>query len=197
MSASFKHCSPAGVGTSLVPLTQLEADAYEVKDATSLTSTALSYVRARNADPMCSYGDFVAISHNIDIGLANILKVEVCDGIIAPGFEPEALEIIKNKKKGKFIILQADPNFVAPTLEYREVYGCTFMQKRNDITLTKANFTKVVTQGELTEQAVNDLILASIAIKYTQSNSIGYSKNGMMIGIGAGQQSRVGKFIYI
>lgn len=174
-------------------MTQLEANAYEIKDASSLTPTALSYVRARNADPMCSYGDFVAISHPIDVSLANILKVEVCDGIIAPGFEPEALEIIKNKKKGKFIVLQADPDFIPPVLEYREVYGCAFMQKRNDIKLNREHFSKIVTKGELTEQAVNDLILASIAIKYTQSNSIGYSKNGMMIGIGAGQQSRVGK----
>merc|ERR1712190_560428 len=137
-----------------------------------LTPVAMAYVRARNADPMCSFGDFVAISHKVDVATANILKIEVSDGIIAPGFEPEAEEILKAKKGGKFIVLKADENFKPPEMEYRMCGGLGFMQKRNDVLIDASKLEKVVTKKkELTEQAKLDLILASIAIKYTQSNS--------------------------
>jgi len=141
---------------------------------------------------MCSFGDFVAISHKVDVATANILKIEVSDGIIAPGFEPEAEEILKAKKGGKFIVLKADDTFEPPEMEYRMCGGLGFMQKRNDVLIDASKLEKVVTKkNALTEQAKLDLILASITIKYTQSNSVGYARNGMMIGVGAGQQSRV------
>jgi phosphoribosylaminoimidazolecarboxamide formyltransferase/IMP cyclohydrolase len=152
----------------------------------------MAYVRARNADPMCSFGDFVAISHEVDVPTAMILKIEVSDGIIAPGFVPEALEILKAKKSGAFIVLKADPAFEPPTSEYRTAGGVGFIQKRNDVVFTKSHLEKVVTKAsEFPDAAKLDLILASIALKYTQSNSVGYAKNGMMVGVGAGQQSRV------
>jgi phosphoribosylaminoimidazolecarboxamide formyltransferase/IMP cyclohydrolase len=189
-AASFKHVSPAGAAIG-VPLSDAEREVYEVAGK-ELTPTATAYVRARNADPMCSFGDFVAISHEVDIATANILKIEVSDGIIAPGFSPEALEILKAKKGGKFIVLEADDDFVPPQNEYRSIFGAGFMQKRNDALFDKSNLAKVVTKlKDLPQDAVNDLVLASISIKFTQSNSVGYSKGGMMIGVGAGQQSRV------
>lgn len=189
-AASFKHVSPAGAAIG-VPLTDAEKEVYEVTGK-ELSPTATAYVRARNADPLCSFGDFVAISHEVDIATANILKIEVSDGIIAPGFAPEALAILKAKKGGKFIVLEADEDFVPPSNEYRTIYGMGFMQKRNDALFDKSRLGKVVTKlKDLPEGAVNDMILASISIKYTQSNSVGYAKSGMMIGVGAGQQSRV------
>merc|ERR1719323_405643 len=189
-AASFKHVSPAGAAIG-VPLTDDERVVYEVKDK-ELTPTATAYVRARNADPMCSFGDFVAISHEVDLATANILKIEVSDGIIAPGFQPEALEVLKAKKQGKFIVLKADPDFVPPMKEYRMVGGVGFVQRRNDELFDESRLQKIVTKKtDLSEAAKLDLILASIAIKYTQSNSVGYSKGGMIIGVGAGQQSRV------
>merc|ERR1712224_1088000 len=157
-----------------------------------LTDVAAAYVRARNADPMCSFGDFVAVSHEVDVSTANTLKIEVSDGIIASGFTPEALEILKSKKGGKFIILEADTAFEAPLTEFRTIYGIGFMQRRNDAIFDASRLQNVVTKAkELPYVAVMDLILASIAIKFTQSNSVGYARNGMMIGVGAGQQSRV------
>lgn len=189
-AASFKHVSPAGAAIG-IPLNEEEMSVYEVAGK-ELTDVACAYVRARNADPMCSFGDFVAISHKVDVATANILKIEVSDGIIAPGFEPEAEEILKAKKGGKFIVLKADDSFTPPTMEYRMCGGLGFMQKRNDVLIDAKKLENVVTKSkELSEQAKLDLILASIAIKYTQSNSVGYAKNGMMIGVGAGQQSRV------
>jgi len=189
-AASFKHCSPAGAAIG-VPLSDEERLVFEVKDK-ELTPTATAYVRARNADPMCSFGDFVAVSHEVDLATANILKIEVSDGIIAPSFQPEALEILKAKKGGKFIVLKADAAFTPPDMEYRMAYGVGFKQKRNDALFDASLLQKVVTKKvEIPDTAKNDLILASIAIKYTQSNSIGYAKDGMMIGVGAGQQSRV------
>merc|ERR1711981_798499 len=165
---------------------------FEISDDKELTPVACAYVRARNADPMCSFGDFVAISHKVDKATAMILKIEVSDGIIAPDYEPEALEILKAKKQGKFIILKADPDFVPPEMEYRMCGGLGYMQKRNDAIFKEEHLTKVVTKNkELSKDAKNDLILATIAIKYTQSNSVGYAKGGMMVGVGAGQQSRV------
>jgi len=193
-ASSFKHVSPAGAAVA-VPLSDVECQAYEVKpeDKAALTPSALAYLRARNADPMCSFGDFCAVSDVVDEGTATYLKKEVSDGIVAPGYTPEALAILKAKKGGKFIILQATENYSAGDVEYREVYGMTFSQKRNDIVLTKEHMTKevVTAKNSLSEGAVRDLIVASICIKYTQSNSVGFAKDGMMEGVGAGQQSRV------
>ena len=192
-AASFKHVSPAGAAVA-VPLTDVECKAYEVTDETraSLTPVSLAYLRARNADPMCSFGDFSAVSDEVDEATAKYLKKEVSDGIVAPSYTPEALEILKTKKGGKFIILEATPNYHPGDLEYREVYGMTFSQKRNDVVVTKDHMQKVVTaKKELDDGAVRDLIVASICIKYTQSNSVGFAKDGMMVGVGAGQQSRV------
>jgi len=189
-AASFKHCSPAGAAIG-VELTADERQVFEVKDK-ELTPTATAYVRARNADPMCSFGDFVAISHEVDLETAKILKIEVSDGIIAPAYNAEALEILKNKKQGKFIVLKADPDFVPPEMEFRMCGGLGYYQKRNDMIFKESHLEKVVTKSnELPKQAKLDMILASIAIKYTQSNSVGYALNGMMVGVGAGQQSRV------
>merc|ERR1719473_2121377 len=189
-AASFKHVSPAGAAIG-VELSDMEKQVYEVKDK-ELTAVATAYVRARNADPMCSFGDFVAVSHEVDIATANILKIEVSDGIIASGFTPEALEVLKAKKGGKFIVLQADPKFEAPEIEYRTIFGAGFIQKRNDALFDASRLKKIVTEKkDLSDDATKDLILASIAIKFTQSNSVGYAKRGMMIGVGAGQQSRV------
>jgi phosphoribosylaminoimidazolecarboxamide formyltransferase/IMP cyclohydrolase len=189
-AASFKHVSPAGaaIGT---PLSDTERLVFEVKDK-EMTPTAAAYVRARNADPMCSFGDFVAISHEVDLATANILKIEVSDGIIARSFNAEALEVLKNKKQGKFIVLKADPDFVPPEMEFRMCGGLGYWQKRNDVIFKKSHLDKVVTKKtDLSKEAKLDMILASIVIKYTQSNSVGYSLNGMMVGVGAGQQSRV------
>merc|ERR1719336_1106862 len=189
-AASFKHVSPAGAAIS-VPLSEEEVKVFEVVGK-PLSPVATAYVRARNADPMCSFGDFVAISHEVDVATASILKIEVSDGIIAPGFEPEALEILMAKKGGKFIVLKANAEFNPPEMEYRMVGGAGFAQKRNDKICDAKCLEKVVTQSkDLPEGAKLDMLLGMIAIKYTQSNSVGYSKDGMMIGVGAGQQSRV------
>jgi phosphoribosylaminoimidazolecarboxamide formyltransferase / IMP cyclohydrolase len=192
-AASFKHVSPAGAAVA-VPLTDVECQAYEVTPEIrdTLTPVSLAYLRARNADPMCSFGDFSAVSDQVDEATAKYLKKEVSDGIVAPSYTPEALEILKSKKGGNFIILEATPNYNPGDIEYREVYGMTFSQKRNDVVIGKEHMDKVVTdKKELDEAAVRDLIVASICIKYTQSNSVGFSKDGMMVGVGAGQQSRV------
>lgn len=193
-AASFKHVSPAGAAVA-VPLNDVECQAYEVKPeaAKELTPVALAYLRARNADPMCSFGDFAAVSDEVDEATAKILKKEVSDGIIAPSYTSEALEILKTKKGGKFIILQATKDYDPGAIEYREVYGMTFSQKRNDIVITKDHMKEVVTASKevVTDEVVRDMIVASICIKYTQSNSVGFAKDGMMVGVGAGQQSRV------
>jgi len=195
-AASFKHVSPAGAAVA-VPLTDVECKAYEVTEETraSLTPVSLAYLRARNADPMCSFGDFSAVSDVVDEQTALYLKKEVSDGIVAPGYTPEALAILKSKKGGRFIVLEATKDYEAGTDEYREVYGMTFCQKRNDTVLTSEHMGTVVTDtarcAPVTDAAVRDLIVASICVKYTQSNSVGFSKDGMMVGVGAGQQSRV------
>mmetsp|Transcript_14311 Transcript_14311/g.20428 ORF Transcript_14311/g.20428 Transcript_14311/m.20428 type:complete len:632 (-) Transcript_14311:156-2051(-) len=195
-ATSFKHVSPAGAAVA-VPLTEIECQAYEItpEAARALTPVALAYLRARNADPLCSFGDFAAVSDEVDKDTALILKKEVSDGIIAPSYTPEALEILSQKKKGKFIILRANTDFQPPPMEYREVYGMTFAQKRNTVVLTRDHMTQNVltspTPDALTDDAIRDMIVASICIKYTQSNSVGFAKNGMMVGVGAGQQSRV------
>mmetsp|Transcript_26695 Transcript_26695/g.30547 ORF Transcript_26695/g.30547 Transcript_26695/m.30547 type:complete len:638 (+) Transcript_26695:98-2011(+) len=198
-AASFKHVSPAGAAVA-VPLSDIECQAYEVTAETRemLTPVSLAYLRARNADPMCSFGDFSAVSDIVDEQTAKYLKKEVSDGIVAPGYTPEALELLKSKKGGRFIILQATKDYVPPELEYREVYGMTFQQKRNNVVITKDHMSTVVTDTSaeskcavVDESAVRDMIVASICLKYTQSNSVGFARNGMMVGVGAGQQSRV------
>lgn len=190
-AASFKHVSPAGAAVA-VPLKDVEYDAYECKRDEVLTPSALAYLRARNADPMCSFGDFCAISDIVDEATAKYLKKEVSDGIVAPGYTPEALAILKSKKGGNFIVLQAKPDYDAGEMEYREVFGMTFSQKRNQVVIEKKHMETVVTaKKELSEGAVRDMLVASIVLKYTQSNSVGFAKDGMMVGVGAGQQSRV------
>uniref|UniRef100_A0A7S1CYS9 Phosphoribosylaminoimidazolecarboxamide formyltransferase n=1 Tax=Cyclophora tenuis TaxID=216820 RepID=A0A7S1CYS9_CYCTE len=153
----------------------------------------MAYLRARNADPLCSFGDFCAISQVVDEATAKILKKEVSDGIVAPGYTPEALALLQTKKSGKFIILEATADYDPGTAEYREVYGMTFSQKRNDVVITSDHIRKdvVTANKDLTDAAVRDMIVASICVKYTQSNSVGFAKDGMMVGVGAGQQSRV------
>jgi len=189
-AASFKHVSPAGAAVA-VPLSATEAVVYDAVDK-QLTPVALAYLRARNADPMCSFGDFAAVSDVVDEATALILKPEVSDGIIAPGFTPEALAILKTKKNGSFIILQAKPGYTAPSMEFREVYGMMMAQRRNDAVITNDSLSKIVTkQATLTDDAKRDLVIALIALKYTQSNSVAYARDGMAVGIGAGQQSRV------
>jgi len=192
-AASFKHVSPAGAAVA-VPLSHAEAQAYEMTEdrIAQLTPASLAYVRARNADPMCSFGDFAAISEVVDEATANFLKTEVSDGIIAKGFDPKALEILKSKKNGTFVVLEIDPSFSPTDVEYREVFGVGFAQRRNDRKLILSDLDKVVTKNtELSPEAKRDLLLASISVKYTQSNSVGYAKGGQMVGVGAGQQSRV------
>jgi phosphoribosylaminoimidazolecarboxamide formyltransferase/IMP cyclohydrolase len=187
-AASFKHVSPAGAAVA-VPLTPELARAYEV-EGKELTPAALAYVRARGADPKCSFGDFAALSDVVDVATAELLKGVVSDGIVAPGFEPAALEILKQKKNGAFIVIEGDAAFAAPKRESREVFGMRLVQDRNDHQITSAELADVVC-GALTPEAKRDLLLGLVAIKYTQSNSVGYALGGQMIGIGAGQQSRV------
>jgi phosphoribosylaminoimidazolecarboxamide formyltransferase / IMP cyclohydrolase len=189
-AASFKHVSPAGAAVA-VPLSGDDISVYEVGDK-PLTPTALAYLRARNADPMCSFGDFAAVSDVVDEATALLLKPEVSDGIVAPGFEPAALEILKSKKNGGFIILEATPGFTPPPMEFREVYGMFFAQKRNDVVITAETVAKNMKSGStFSPEAIRDLMVALISIKYTQSNSVGYAIDGQMVGVGAGQQSRV------
>lgn len=192
-AASFKHVSPAGAAVA-VPLSEVEVAMYGMtpEQAATLTPSALAYVRARNADPLCSYGDFCALSRIVDDETAKFLKTQVSDGIVAPGFTEGALALLSKKKQGGFIMLQANAGYSPGAEEYREVYGMTFMQQRNHVQLTTDHFTKTCTaNATLSEDAVRDLMVASISIKYTQSNSVGFAKNGMMVGVGAGQQSRV------
>jgi phosphoribosylaminoimidazolecarboxamide formyltransferase/IMP cyclohydrolase len=187
-ATSFKHVSPAGAAVA-VPLDDRLKRAYEV-EGRELSPAALAYVRARGADPKSSFGDFVGLSDKVDRETAEFLKTVVSDGIIAPGYDPDALAILKAKKGGGFIVMQADPDFEAPDREAREVFGMRLVQDRNNYRVTRADLSNVVC-GTLNDDAVRDLLLGLVTIKYTQSNSVGYSKGGQMIGIGAGQQSRV------
>jgi phosphoribosylaminoimidazolecarboxamide formyltransferase/IMP cyclohydrolase len=187
-AASFKHVSPAGAAVA-VPLGEDLARAYEVAGS-DLTPAATAYVRARGADPKCSFGDMVALSDVVDEATAEILKGVVSDGIIAPGYEAKALRTLGEKKGGSFIVLQADAGFRPPEREAREVFGVRLVQDRNDRRIGAADLANVVC-GELTPEAKRDLVLGLITLKYTQSNSVGYALDGQMIGIGAGQQSRV------
>ncbi len=187
-ATSFKHVSPAGAAVA-EPLDDELARMYEV-EGVGLTPAATAYVRARGADPKSSFGDFAALSEPVDVATAEFLKNVVCDGIIAPGYDPAALDILKTKKKGGFTVMKADPGFTPPAREAREVFGMKLVQDRNNFDITPATLENVVC-GKLTDDARRDLVLGQIAIKYTQSNSVGYALGGQMIGIGAGQQSRV------
>lgn len=190
-AASFKHCSPAGAALGARSLTSLELAVYDVEDLDFLLSPpATAYLRARNGDPMSSFGDFVALSEVVDLPTALLLKSEVSDGIVAPGFEPEALEILKKKKKGNFVVLQADKNLGESATEIRVLGGIALTQQRNDAQISEQHLANQVVTKETIETA-SDLVVASYGVKFTQSNSITFAYNGMLIGVGAGQQSRV------
>jgi phosphoribosylaminoimidazolecarboxamide formyltransferase/IMP cyclohydrolase len=190
-ATSFKHVSPAGAAVH-VPLDETLRKIYGCQNQ-ELTPLATAYIRARGADPLSSFGDFIALSRKVDVQTADIIRKMVSDGIIAPGYDEDALKLLKEKKDGKYIILKADPEFKSPALEFREVAGVVFSQQRNTIKINNNSLlTEVVTKNTtLTDSARRDLVLASITLKYTQSNSVAYALNGQMIGIGAGQQSRV------
>ena len=189
-AASFKHVSPAGAAVGL-PLSDVEKKIYFVEDQ-PLSPIACAYARARGADRLCSYGDWVALSDPCDADTANLLKAEVSDGIIAPGYTDEALEILKTKRKGGYTVIQIDPNYVPAPVEHRLIYGVCFEQGRNDLRITPDQLTNIVTENKtLPEEAKRDLLIALITLKYTQSNSVCYVKNGQTIGVGAGQQSRI------
>lgn len=192
-AASFKHVSPAGVAIGL-PLSDTLKKIYFVDDVKiELSPLACAYARARGADRMCSYGDFVALSDVCDAATATLIKREVSDGVIAPGYTDEALEILKDKRKGTYNVIKIDPNYVPQPIERKQVFGITFEQGRNEIKLDDpALFENIPTQNKtFTDEAKRDLIIALITLKYTQSNSVCYVKDGQAIGIGAGQQSRI------
>lgn len=190
-ATSFKHVSPAGAAVGL-SLSDTLAKIYWVDDLGKLTPLASAYARARGADRMSSYGDFIALSDICDACTANMIKREVSDGVIAPGYEPEALEILKSKKKGNYNVIQIDPDYEPAPLERKQVFGITFEQGRNELDISDTFFDNIVTENkDLTEQAKIDLAIAMITLKYTQSNSVCYVKDGQAIGIGAGQQSRI------
>ena len=190
-AASFKHVSPAGAAVGL-PLSEVEKQIYFVEDTQELSPIACAYIRARGADRLCSYGDWAALSDVCDAATASYLKAEVSDGIIAPGYTEEALAILKTKKKGNYNVIQIDPDYVPDPLERRRIYGVTFEQGRNNLKITKDDLNNIVSQNKaLPESAKIDLVTALITLKYTQSNSVCYVKNGQTIGVGAGQQSRI------
>ena len=190
-AASFKHVSPAGAAVGL-PLSDVDKKIYFVEPDAELTPIACAYIRARGADRLCSYGDWAALSDTCDKATALYLKEEVSDGVIAPDYTPEALEILKTKKKVKYNVVKMDPSYVPAPQEYKDVFGITFEQGRNNFKIDEELLGNIVTKNkDLTEQAKIDLIVALITLKYTQSNSVCYVKNGQAIGVGAGQQSRI------
>ncbi|MBQ9503444.1 MAG: phosphoribosylaminoimidazolecarboxamide formyltransferase [Lachnospiraceae bacterium] len=190
-ATSFKHVSPAGAAIGL-PLKPIEAQVYWVDDMGELSPLACAYARARGADRMSSFGDFIALSDTCDVSTARLIKREVSDGVIAPGYEEEALEILKSKKKGNYAIIKIDSEYQPAKIEHKQVFGVTFEQGRNDLKIDKELLEKVVTENkEIPEPAKADLLIALITLKYTQSNSVAYAKGGQAIGIGAGQQSRI------
>ena len=190
-ATSFKHVSPAGAAVGL-PLDETLAKIYWVDDLGELSPLASAYARARGADRMSSFGDFISLSDVCDVDTAKLIKREVSDGVIAPGYEPEALEILKEKKKGNYNVIQIDPNYVPDPIEHKEVFGITFEQGRNELKIDNDFFSNIVTENkELTDQAKIDLAISMITLKYTQSNSVCFVKDGQAIGIGAGQQSRI------
>ena len=189
-AASFKHVSPAGAAVGL-PLSDTLKKIYFVDDC-ELSPMANAYARARGADRMSSYGDFIALSDTCDVQTAKLINREVSDGVIAPDYTPEALEVLKNKRKGTYCVIKMDPNYEPAELETKMVYGVTFEQGHNNVVIDKSLFTEFPTKSKtLSEAAQRDLIIALITLKYTQSNSVCYVKDGQAIGIGAGQQSRI------
>lgn len=190
-ATSFKHVSPAGAAIGR-PLTETEAKIYFVDDLGELSPLACAYARARGADRMSSYGDFIALSDVCDVPTAKMIQREVSDGVIAPGYTDEALEILKSKRKGTYNIIKIDENYVPAEIERKQVFGVTFEQGRNELKIDKALLSNVVTDNkDIPDDKLEDLIISLITLKYTQSNSVCYVKNGQAIGIGAGQQSRV------
>ena len=190
-ATSFKHVSPAGAAVGL-PLDETLAKIYWVDDLGELSPLASAYARARGADRMSSFGDFIALSDVCDVDTARLIKREVSDGVIAPGYEPEALEILAQKKKGNYNVIQIDPNYVPAPTEHKDVFGITFEQGRNELKIDDDFFSNIVTENkEIPDHAKRDLAISMITLKYTQSNSVCYVKDGQAIGIGAGQQSRI------
>ncbi|MBQ8984075.1 MAG: phosphoribosylaminoimidazolecarboxamide formyltransferase [Lachnospiraceae bacterium] len=190
-ATSFKHVSPAGAAVGL-PLDDTLAKIYWVDDLGPLSPLACAYARARGADRMSSFGDFIALSNVCDVDTARLIKREVSDGVIAPGYTEEALELLKQKKKGNYNVIQIDPTYVPAELERKQVYGITFEQGRNELNIDADLLSNIVTKNkELPESALIDIKIALITLKYTQSNSVCYVKGGQAIGIGAGQQSRI------
>ncbi len=192
-ATSFKHVSPTSAAVG-IPLSDTLKKACFVDDVAGLDESPLAcaYARARGTDRMCSFGDFVALSDVCDVTTAKMIKREVSDGVIAPGYEPEALEILKSKRNGNYNVIQIDPNYVPTAIEHKQVYGITFEQGRNEFKINRELLANMVTQNkELPEEAVRDLIIALITLKYTQSNSVCYAVDGQAIGVGAGQQSRI------
>ena len=190
-ATSFKHVSPAGAAVGL-PLSDIERKIYWVDDQGDLSPLASSYARARGADRMSSFGDFISLSDVCDVDTAKLIKREVSDGVIAPGYEPEALEILKAKKAGKYNIIEIDPEYVPAPVEHKQVFGVTFEQGRNELKIDRDFLGNIVTENkEIPDSAKIDLIISLITLKYTQSNSVCYAKGGQAIGIGAGQQSRI------
>ena len=190
-AASFKHVSPAGAAVGL-PLSETDKAIYFVDPAAELSPIACAYIRARGADRLCSYGDWAALSDTCDAATAAYLKHEVSDGIIAPDYTPEALEILKSKKKGNYNVVKIDPNYSPAPQEHKDVFGITSEQGRNNFQIDESLLTNLVTENQdLPKEAKIDMIVALITLKYTQSNSVCYVKNGQAIGVGAGQQSRI------
>ena len=190
-AASFKHVSPAGAAVGL-PLSETDRKIYFVDEGAELSPIACAYIRARGADRLCSYGDWAALSDVCDAATANYLKYEVSDGVIAPGYTDEALEILKTKKKGNYNVVRIDPDYVPAPQEYKDVFGVTFQQGRNNFAINEELLGNIVTENkDLPQQAKIDMIVSLITLKYTQSNSVCYVKDGQAIGVGAGQQSRI------
>ena len=190
-AASFKHVSPAGAAVGH-PLSETDRKIYFVAEEAELSPIACAYIRARGADRLCSYGDWAALSDVCDVTTAKMLKREVSDGIIAPGYEPEALEILKTKRKGNYNIVEIDPDYVPEAQERKQVFGITFEQGRNNFEINRELLQNIVTANkDLPESAVRDLIISLITLKYTQSNSVCFAYDGQAIGVGAGQQSRI------
>ena len=190
-ATSFKHVSPAGAAVGL-PMDEVLRKIYWVDDLGELSPLASAYARARGADRMSSFGDFISLSDVCDVDTAKLIKREVSDGVIAPGYEPEALEILKQKKNGKYNVIQIDPSYVPAPVEHKQVFGVTFEQGRNNLKIDKELLSNVVTENrEIPDSAKIDLMISLITLKYTQSNSVCYAKDGQTIGVGAGQQSRI------
>ncbi|MFA5570170.1 MAG: phosphoribosylaminoimidazolecarboxamide formyltransferase [Sphaerochaetaceae bacterium] len=190
-AASFKHVSPAGSGVALA-LNDVEKEIYFISQKQELSPIATAYVRARGADRLSSFGDFISLSSECDLSCANVIKNEVSDGIIAPSYSPEALELLKKKKRGNYLILQVDPSYQPPPIESRSLFGITLTQQYNDQKLDASVLQPIVTKNtKLPKEAQLDLIVALNTLKYTQSNSVCYASRGQAIGIGAGQQSRI------